>query len=333
MGLKDVARVAGLSQATISRHLNGSITLPDTTVDRIEQAIKECDYTPNAYARRLSLGRSDVVGLVLPDISNPFFALLAAAVEAEAQSHGLSVFLSPTTNSRAREIECLQKLRESLVDGVIFATNMPDDGTLARVITEVNANIVIVDEDVPGVTCPRVFSDNRQGGRLAAQHFVEHGHRNLAYIAGPAKLLSTVERGCGYSEVASAAGLPQPVVMTGNYSVAHGASSLSEIVDRFPEVTGIFVGSDEILMGVLREIKRLPDEVAGRLSIITFDDVSPLDLISTGITAVRQDVEEIGRRALRCLCAQLGHGKSPEVVMQESVPVELIVRNSVKFIK
>jgi LacI family transcriptional regulator len=331
MGLKDVARVSGLSQATVSRYLNGSIVLPEATVARIESAIRECNYTPHAYARRLSLGRSDVIGLILPDISNAFFGLLAASVEAEAATFGLSLFLSPTSNSRAREIECLQKLRESLVDGVIFATNTPDDGSLARVIADVGPNIVLVDEDVPGVKCPKIFSDNRQGGRLAAQHFVERGHRYLAYVAGPAELLSTVERGSGFKEIIAAAGLPEPVVMAGNYSVMHGEKSLSGIVSRYPQVTGVFAGSDEIMIGMLRELRRVPQETAARLSIITFDDVGPLDLISSGITAVRQDVKEIGRRAVRALVSQM-RPTEVDCPKLDAVPVELVSRNSVNKI-
>ena len=128
--LKDVAKAAGVSAATISRFLNGSLELPAATRQRIERAVERLGYAPNPHARRLSRGRSDAIGLVVPDIANPFFATLVAAIEEEAASRGLAVSLYATLNRTGREVAYLSLLDRNHVDGLVFVTNHPDDGEL-----------------------------------------------------------------------------------------------------------------------------------------------------------------------------------------------------------
>ena len=127
-GLKDVAAAAGVSVTTVSRLLNGSLALPDETRKRIEDAIRKLNYRPNPHARRLSRGRSDAIGLVVPDIANPFFATLVAAVEEEADRSGLAVSLFATLNRSDREVAYLELIERKHVDGLIFVTNHADDG-------------------------------------------------------------------------------------------------------------------------------------------------------------------------------------------------------------
>ncbi|MGN6582184.1 MAG: LacI family DNA-binding transcriptional regulator, partial [Rhizobiaceae bacterium] len=183
--LIDVAQHAGVSVATVSRHLNGHIQLPVDTVARIESAIRELGYRPNPYARSLSRGRSDTIGLVIPDIANPYFALLASAVERAAGPHGLAVVLCVTLNQSEREHEYLQRLGRNHLDGLIFLTNHAADEALAKAINEASRRVVILDEDVKKARGPKIFGDNEQGGYLAGRHLVEAGHRRLAFIGGP----------------------------------------------------------------------------------------------------------------------------------------------------
>ncbi len=164
--LRDVAKAAGVSAATVSRLLNGSLDLPAATKERIETAIRSLQYEPNPHARRLSRGRSDTIGLVVPDIANPFFATLVAAVEEEADNRGLALSLHATLNRAGRERAYVRLLERNHVDGLIFVTNHPDNGELGRLINRVG-NVVVVDEDVPDAAVPKLFCDNEHGGRLA----------------------------------------------------------------------------------------------------------------------------------------------------------------------
>lgn len=327
--LGDVAKAAGLAPATVSRFLNGGIELPEATAARIHSAIASLGYRPNPYARSLSRGRSDVIGLAIPDIQNPFFAKLASAIDVSAEGRGLGVLLCSTLNRSQRELDYVERLRRNFFDGLLFATNRPDTGVLAEAINEAAGNIVIVDEDVPGARVSKVFSDNVQGGELAGRHMIEAGHRNLAYIGGPPNLMSAVERGEGFRRAVREAGPDRAVktVLLGDYSIEHGRAAMRTILGENPDVTGIFVGSDEILLGVLSVMRERALKVGRDVSVITFDDVGPLDLLDPPITAIRQPVAEIGQRAFELIVeAMSGSGVEP---VCERLPVELVVRSSV----
>ena len=327
--LVDVAQRSGVSVATVSRHLNGRITLPNATVDRIESAIQALGYHPNPHARSLSRGRSDTIGLVIADIANPYFARLAAAVERAADRHGLALVLCVTLNQRARELEYLRRLGRNHLDGLLFATNTPDDGTLAEPIGRANRRVVILDEDVQAAPGPKIFTDNEGGGYLAGRHLVEAGHRRLAFFGGFEHMMSTRERLTGYRRALAehAPDAVVPVVCFGTYSVEHGAEAAHRLLRSGEGVTAVLAASDEIAIGALdvfaREGARIPD----RLSVIGFDDVAPCHMFAPPLTCVRQPVEEMGRRAAEVLVSGL-RGAPPPVAV-ERLPVDLVVRGSV----
>ncbi|HUA76943.1 MAG TPA: LacI family DNA-binding transcriptional regulator, partial [Acetobacteraceae bacterium] len=154
--IRDVAAAAAVSPAAVSRYLNGTLTLTRETAERIERAVRRLDYRPNPHARRLSLGRSETIGLVLPDIANPFFARLAAAIEEAADRARLGLVLSATLNRQGRELDYIERMRSNHVDGLIFVTNHTDDGTLRRALNAA-PGVILIDEDVPGAAVPKVF--------------------------------------------------------------------------------------------------------------------------------------------------------------------------------
>ena len=236
--LGDVAKAAGLSPAAVSRYLNRSLPLPQATAARIDAVVAALDYRPNRSARSLSRGRSDMIGLVIPDIANPFFSRLAAMVEREANARGLTVMLCTTANSLAREKRYVETLGPDTVDGVLFATNRADpDGSLAAAIN--GNNTVLVDEDVPGTEVSKVFCDNVAGGFLAGRHLAEAGHRAIAYVGGPAALMSAEERASGLRMAAREAG-PAVAIraeLFGAYEVAHGSAAMARSLDEHPDPT------------------------------------------------------------------------------------------------
>lgn len=167
--LSDVAKLAGLSKATLSRYMNNSIVLPQDTIDRIETAIRELDYRGNSLARRLSKGGSETFGLVLPDITNPFFAELADAAEEAASASGYSLVLCITRNNPEKECQFIRWLDTCQVDGLLFTTNRPDNGLLRKEVQR-HERIVLLDEDIPGSKVPKVFADNVRGGQIATEN-------------------------------------------------------------------------------------------------------------------------------------------------------------------
>ena len=326
--LQDVAEASELSVTTVSRYLNDQLTLPKETSDRIEAAIRRLNYRPNPHARSLSRGRTDTIGLVIPNIDNPFFARLAASVEEAASEHGLGVMLCASLNRPSRELDYIERLRRNHVDGLLFVTNHGDDGTLAAKINEASG-VVLMDEDIAGTQAPKIFCDNEVGGRLAARHLIEAGHRRIAYIGGPKAMMSTAERLGGFRRVISEAGpgFCMTHELLGDYTTAHGKAATMEFLREPRGATAIFAASDEIMLGLLEVLRREGVRIPGDISLVAFDDVGPLALFDPPLTAIRQAVAAMGRRGVELVKASTSNEPLPAAV--ERLPVEIIVRSSV----
>lgn len=326
-GLKDVAQAAGVSVPTVSRFLNGSLRLPEKTARKIDAAIAALSYRPNPHARRLSLGRSDTIGLVVPDISNPFFALFVAAVEAEADRRGLGVSLFATLNRPGREIAYLQMLERNHVDGMIFMTNHPDDGRLAAIINRAG-RVVVADEDVPEARAPRLFADNLEGGRLAGRHLGGAGHRRVLFLGGHPAMISAGRRlsglRAGLEETGAAA---EVTVWRGDYTRGFGAAAGARFAEGDRPGTAIFSTADEITVGLMEAFRDRGIVVPRDVSLVGFDDVAPQHLFAPPVTAVRQPVADFGQRALTLLAETDWRGA--EGFSEELLPVEFAVRGSV----
>lgn len=327
--LKDVAQVAGVSVTTVSRFLNGSLDLPDRTRTAVEAAIHALNYQPNQHARRLSRGRSDTIGLVIPDVATPFFATLVAAVEAEADRRGLGLTLHATLNRRERELSYLQAVRRNQVDGLIFVTNHPDDGTLAAAINA-SGQVVILDEDVAGTSVPKLFCDNDQGGYLAGRHLAEAGHRRVLFIGGGESMLSGTRRFAGFKRAMMEIWGKDAQIerYEGEYLAEFGRAAAQRMLAAELKVTAVFATSDEITIGVLEVLNAAGIRVPQDLSLVGFDDVGPLHLFAPAVTAVRQPVRALGIRALALLLDS--DWTDPEKLPPEEIlPVTLIMRKSV----
>ncbi|NLR97121.1 LacI family DNA-binding transcriptional regulator [Rhizobium sp. P38BS-XIX] len=328
-GLKDVAKAAGVSVATVSRMLNGSLDLPAATKQRIDEAIASLKYQPNPHARRLSRGRSDTIGLVVPDIANPFFATMVAAIEEEANDRGLAVTLYATLNRTGREVAYLRLIEHNHVDGLVFVTNHPDDGELAELINR-TGKVIVVDEDVPLAAVPKLFCDNFQGGQLAGRHLAEFGHRHVLYVGGPDAMISTQRRFNGLCS-----GLRERFAddvsirrYSGEYTIACGRDMARRFLEEGMPATAIFASSDEIAIGMIEVLREKGISIPEDLSLIGFDDVSPLHLFAPPVTAIRQPVRAIGQRALSLLL-ETNWQQSEQLATEELVPVEIVVRKSV----
>lgn len=327
--IKDVAQAAGVSVTTVSRMLNGTLELPAATRNRIEAAIRTLNYQPNPHARRLSLGRSETVGLVVPDIANPFFATLVATVEHEADQRGLAVSLHATLNRQGREETYIDLIARNQVDGMIFITNHPDDGSLATLINR-NGKVVIVDEDVPGAAAPKLFCDNLAGGRLAGAHLAEYGHRQVLFVGGPPDMISSQRRHDGLANgLATRFGDDVQIARyAGEYTIDYGREAGRRFLEEGRPASAIFASSDEIAIGMIEVLRSAGVTIPDDVSVVGFDDVSPLHLFSPPLTAVRQPVRELGRRALKVMLDTDWDGKGPAQT-EELLPVTLVERDSV----
>jgi LacI family transcriptional regulator len=325
--IHDVAQSAGVSPTTVSRYLNNRIDLPAPTAARIDAAIAKLDYRPNLLAKRLSTGKSEAIGLVTPEIGNPFFAELAAAVEDEAERHGYAVFMSSTRGELSREVSSLKRLQDRHVDGLILMTNRPDDGTLAALIRE-TSNVVLIDEDIPGVDVPRIFVENQHGAYLATRHLIETGHRAIALVGGPEGLLSVSERRAGFERAMADAGLPVHAdhIHQGTYSREFGRAAVTTLLALPEPPTAILACSDYIAVGVMQGLRNFGLRVPADMSLVGFDDMPFAELIDPPLTTIRQPVAAMGRLGFQTLLALMNH-EQPQMLTR--LPVELVDRQSV----
>jgi len=325
--IHDVADHAGVSPTTVSRYLNRRIELPPATAARIDAAIAALDYRPNLLAKRLSTGKTEAVGLVTPEIREPFFAELASAFEDEADRHGYTVFMSSTRSDRKREIASLERLHDRHVDGLVLMTNTPDDGTLAKLIGK-RRNVVLLDEDIPGVNVPRLFVENTEGAEAATRHLIEAGHTRIAYLGGPHGLFSVVERHQGFRNAMAAAGLPvhPEYVSLGGFDPELARASVMNFLALPEPPTAIFASSDYLAIGAVMGLRDAGISVPGQMSLIGFDDMPFGALLTPPLTAVRQPVDQLGRTGFQLLLKLL-NGETPPALTR--LPVELIRRHSV----
>lgn len=329
--LSDVAKLAGLSKTTVSRYMNHSIVLPQETVDRIETAIRTLDYRGNSLARRLSKGGSETLGLVLPDITNPFFAELADAAEEAASAHGYSLVLCITRNNPDKEAQFIRWLDTRQVDGLLFTTNRPDNGLLCHEIQR-QRHVVLLDEDIPGSQVPKVFADNVQGGRMATEQLIAAGHTHIAFVGGPEQLMSVRERYQGFCTAMQQAGLPvQPEwVRYGNYDRAFGQQTLDHLFSCSPRPTAVFAASDYLVLGLLDGLRASGLEAPAALSLVGFDDANYADLTRPRLSTIRQPARELGHTAVEIMLRLLN--SETDIPMETRLPVEWVGRDSIKIV-
>ncbi|MCX7303984.1 MAG: LacI family DNA-binding transcriptional regulator [Hyphomicrobiales bacterium] len=323
-----MAAAAQLSVTAVSRHFNNRIVLPAETVARIEAAANDLGYRANVTARRLSLGSSESLGLVLSDIAYPFFSAIASAAESECARLGYSLLIFNSRNIAGNEIAHLRRIESAQVDGILFMTNHPGSAEIAETINRAR-NIVLLDEDVRTAEAPRLYARNHKGGVLATRHLLAAGHRRIAYIGGDQSLISSSERMAGYREALNAEGIdfdPALVLFPG-YQAIDGEAAFAALDRLKNPPTAIFAAADVVALGLIRAARRAGLSVPQDLSIVGFDDIPNADVIGPPLSTVRQSAETFGVRGVQLLVGLLMGELTEEVV--EYVDVELIERSSV----
>jgi len=325
--IRDVARRSRVSPSTVSRFLNGKIRVEEATAERIQGAIRDLGYQPHRIARHLATGRAEAVGLVVPSITNPFFAILAEAVETEAYVAGYSVLLCNTHYDCAREETYVSFLENTLVDGLLYCGMHAQNYRLLGVLQR-HLPVVIVDEWVEGLPpVHAVFVDNYRGGFAATQHLLQLGHRRIAFAGGPEGLMTVMERFRGYKEALTLADvvLDPAIVQFGTYTEDFGEVVFPHFLHHPGPPTAIVAANDLIAVGLTRAASRLGIEIPDRLSIVGFDDIPQAEAI--GLTTVSQPVKELGQKAARLLLEVLRADK-PMMPRSITLPVSLVVRKS-----
>ncbi|MDR7484425.1 MAG: LacI family DNA-binding transcriptional regulator [Armatimonadota bacterium] len=326
--IREVARAAGVSVATVSRVVSGSAhRVSDPTRHRVLAAVARLGYHPNLVARGLKKRVTGTIGLIVPDISNPFFPAIARGIEDVASRAGLAVLLCNTYEDLAKERTYLGVLRKRMVDGLIFATVGANTGHL-RMLRRQGVPVVLVARAPDGVEMDAVLVDNRRGAREATEHLLRLGHRRIAFIGGPATLPVARERLAGYCDALQAVGIPvDPArIGHGDFHADGGAAVVAALLRRGAAFTAVVAANDLMAIGAMRELRRwgrrLPDDVA----VVGFDDITFASLVDPRLTTVAQPKYRMGCLAMERMLELLGGAdRTPRRLVLEP---RLIVRDS-----
>lgn len=325
--MRDVAEQAGVSVTTVSHVINNSRPVSPETRLRVEQALQVLGYQPNVLARSLRRGKTNTIGVILPDNANPYFAEVVRGIEDASFSQGYSVILCNSDNDLAKERLYTNVLIEKQVDGIIFVAAGLSDENIQNLSSR-GVPAILVDRQVPGVQLDSVVADNLGGGIMATRHLLDLGHTSIACIAGPQGVPSSQERVAGFHQAVEAADLevnPDQVV-EGDFQYQGGYEAAQRLSQAGSAPTAIFACNDLMAIGAYRYAHENQLRIPQDISIIGFDDVHLASYTNPPLTTVRQSKAKMGSRAADLLIERIANRRlSPR---QEIIPVQLVVRAS-----
>ena len=330
--IQDVAKRAGVAPITVSRVINNSGYTSEETRARVEAAVAELGYVPNRLARGLRSKQTQTLGLVLTDITNPFWTTVARGVEDAAEAEGFSVILCNTDESEAKQDDYLHVLLQKQVDGFVLAPAR-SSATAVTMIHRQNVPVVVIDRRVP-VDVDTVRCDSEGGAYQLTQHLLDLGHRHIAILSGSPAVSTAEDRVAGYRRALADAGLPvdEAYIFHREFTQTAGAEMAQQAMARqtlalSPRPTALFAVNNFIAIGALKALREMALRVPDDVSLVAFDDLPQALVIEPFLTVASQPAYEMGRRATEVLLQRL-YGNVPETFQHVILPTTLIVRQS-----
>lgn len=327
--MRDVARLAGVSTSTVSAVINESVVVSPRRRERVLAAMAALDYQPDAIARSLKTGRSNAIGVVVPDITNAFYPEVIRSVELAAQAAGYSVLLCDSNEDRAVEERHLSALFSRRVDGVILAccaNSRANELTVRRHIP-----VIFIDRLPPSTAIDSVCTDNVAAGQLAAEHLIGLGHKRIGMLAGHLGLSPHHDRLEGFRKAMQEAHLPilDEYLIAGNIQVQDGVEASHRLLELPTPPTAIMASNNKLLLGVLEAVEEKNISIPQDLSVLGFDDYLWNMHFSPRLTAVAQQTGEIGRKSFELLHEFIQTPpKEDAAPVHVLIPAELRIRNS-----
>ncbi|MBY6048817.1 LacI family DNA-binding transcriptional regulator [Vannielia litorea] len=330
--IRDVAREAGVSTATVSRALSNPDLLTESTRKAVEDAVRITGYRVNHAARNLRMQRAGAVLVLVPNLGNPFFSTILAAISESFAGTDTSVLIADTA-SGGRELTGY--FLDGRIDGMISLDGGLAQSDLAAFDSAgVAERIVFACEWVDGSTLPSVRSDNEEGARLAVQHLHDLGHRDIAHVTGPAGNVLTKARRAGMLAERARLGLPSrdDWIIRGDFSLASGRDAAHRIIAMKDRPSAVFCASDQVAFALMSTLMEAGLRVPEDISVIGFDDIELSKVYTPSLTTIRQDRHALGRRAAQLLLEQIAAAGDPLAPVApdrvEMVGVELVTRQS-----
>jgi LacI family transcriptional regulator len=327
--MADVAREAGVSSMTVSRVINEKGEVSEATRERVLAVIEELGYRPSGIARGLATQRTGTLGLVVPDVANPFFADVARGVEHGAYAEGYNVFLCNTEEDPERELAVLKSLEEKRVDGLVLCSSRLEEAELRTVVSR-HRKVVLVNRLLEGDSVGSVLIDDEKGGWLATRLLIEAGHRAIGYLSGPAVSHSGRQRAKGYRAALEDADVNCDVSWVRHFPpmVAGGQEVAHELLITQPEISALFCYNDLVAVGALQACSELGRRVPDDVAVVGYDDIPLAALVTPALTTCRVPRYELGSQTVALLLDQINDCSddcqeivlAPELVVRASAP-------------
>ena len=334
MNIKEIARRAGVSSATISRVLNNSGYVKEETRQKVLKAVEEYNYVPSAIARSLSIQDSLSVGTIIPDIENEFFSKVISGISEVAESYHYNIVFLGTNETLDKEHDFLKIVESQRLKGVIITPISETDAVTRDYLLRLEESgipVVLVDRDVKGAQVDGVFVDNQRGSYDGVMELIKAGHERIAIITGPETSKPGKDRCRGYLQAMEDSGLavPEEYVACGDFKIAKAYECTGRLLGLKEPPTAIFTSNNLSTLGCLKYLTEHKVKIGRDISLMGFDDIDALRMIDYRISVVDRDAREQGREAMRLLqeCFE-DSGKSRQRGKRITIPYKVILRGS-----
>jgi LacI family transcriptional regulator len=327
--IKDVARRAGVAVSTASVALSRSAPVSEEVIARVEAAVREIGYVPHGGARSLRMGQSRLIGLILPDITNPHFAKVANVVESACLSAGYMAAVYSTSEDHDRERQILTMMRMQRVEGLIVIPTRSDAEHGARIGSQIHVPTILLDSYVDGLPYDVIKLDNVTAGRLATEHLIGLGHTRIAATVGRGNIVTGEDRLKGYFVAHEEHGLPvdESLLLPGRFDQAVAHDSIIRRMGEPNPPTAIFALSNMMMLGVLNALRELGLAVPGDISVVGIDDFDFAQIMSPPPTVVAAPVLEMAQASIAALLDEIA-SRAPPTGSRTIFQPKLIVRES-----
>lgn len=307
--IRDVAKLAGVSSSTVSLTFSDSERVSGDTARKVWQAAEQLGYRPNPLAQSLKRGRSNLIGMIVGDLSNPFSGRFLKRVEQLAQRARYNVIVTESDALQQRELEILRDLSAQRIAGVLLFPHGQGQDYL-EALHGMDIPLVTVDHKIDGGQFDNVRSDSHLAASMLTEHLVRLGHRRIAHISGPLQYWSAAERCRGYRETLQAAGIEHSQVLDGGYLAEPAYAQTMRLLTGVDRPTAILAANNVMALGSLQAMQELGIDCPGDVSLATIDDVPWNSVIKPSLTLVEQDIQRLATEATEFL---LGRMQDPEL--------------------
>lgn len=326
--IKDIARRAGVSPSVVSRALNNKYGVKESTRQLIKNIAREMNYYPNAAARRLVTRKSGMIGVMMADISEPFYTQIIKGMEYVASQTGYTLLFSNSYDNLEKTNVLQKMIVTENVDGLVIVGSNRQDTSFIGMLLETKIPFVLIERNFKKDKVNCIWIDNKKAAYTATKFLLEKGHKKIAHIAGNLQNEVAIERLAGYTQALKESGVPEPnrLVIHGNFVCEDGYRAMQEILRAQPDCTGVFVANDSMTYGALQAIHEAGFAIPQDIAVVGFDDLEFSAFTNPPLTTIRQPRYEMGKKSMEILIKILQGEEKNGINL--CLPFELVIRNS-----